>query len=90
MEARLIRTGEVVPFTQIRCGAPFFYHGRFWTRTDRWSATDIGIGGPDSYGACSFTHVKGNPDEATDSHSDYFLERSDSPDVEVVRLEIAA
>lgn len=89
MEAKLVRTGKIVPFTDIEIGAPFFYHERFWTRSDRWSGTDLAVGSDQKgcMGACTFT-VDKTTDEAVGSE-DYWLERSVGLDVEIVVLEMA-
>ena len=37
----LVRTGKTVKFLDLMIGSPFYYGGRFWTRTSYSAASEI-------------------------------------------------
>jgi hypothetical protein len=37
----LTKTGVKVPFLDLSIGAPFYAHGKFWTRTDTDAGTEL-------------------------------------------------
>jgi len=52
--AKLIATGAMVPFLDVNIGHPFFAHNRFWIRTSREAAAELGSSRSHT-SVCNFT-----------------------------------